>query len=88
MCISKFSIELNTFGIDDKGLTTNNIVISVKRMQIFKMDDSSVSHQPVYVSFLDDSSVHHPPGKVLIVGMIQNTAILNFSVNLWGSSLN
>ena len=35
-------------------------------MQIFKVDDLLVSHQPVYVSFLDDLPVNHPPSKVLM----------------------
>ena len=41
---------LNAFQIDDKNVTTNNIC--EKCVQIFKMDDSSVSHQPVYKIFL------------------------------------
>ena len=44
-------------------LNTNNI--GEKGEQIFKMDDASVHHQPVYVSFLNDSLVHHLPRKVL-----------------------
>ena len=59
----KFSIELNTFQIDDKDLNTNTIC--EKRKFIFKMDDTSVSHPPVYVGFLDDSTVHHLPGKMI-----------------------
>ena len=64
MCTIDFSINLNTFHIDDKDLTTNNIC--EKSVQIFKMDDSSVSPQSVYVSFLDDLLVRHPPSRVLI----------------------
>ena len=67
MCTIKFSIELNTFQTDDKYryYYTNNIC--EKSVQIFKMDDSSVSHQPVYVSYLDDSLMRHLPGKVLTI---------------------
>ena len=64
MCTTKISILLNTFQIDDKDLTTNNIC--EKSAQIFKMDDASVCHPPVYVSFWDDSLVCHPPGKALM----------------------
>ena len=60
MCTIKFSIELNTFQIN-----TELLVISVKSAQIFKMDDTYVRHQPVYLSFLDDSPMRHPLGKVL-----------------------
>ena len=49
----KFSLELKTFQINDRDLNTNNVC--EKSEQNFKMDDASVSHQPVYVSFLDDS---------------------------------
>ena len=63
MCTIKFSIELNIFQIDDKDITTNNIC--EKCAQILKMNDASVRHLPLYVSFLDDSIVHHLPGKVL-----------------------
>ena len=49
MCTIKFSMEFNTFQIDDRDLTTNNIC--EKSAQILKMDDSSVSHQPVSASF-------------------------------------
>ena len=63
MCTIKFSEDLNTFGIDDKDLNTNNI--RAKSEQIFKMDDSLVSHPPIYVRFLDDSPVRHPLSKVL-----------------------
>ena len=49
MCLSKFSIELTTFQIDDKYLITNNI--RDRSVQIFEIDDSSVSHQPNYTSF-------------------------------------
>ena len=62
MCTDKFFIELNAFQIDDKDLTTDNIC--EKCMQIFKMYDSLVGHQSVYVSFLDDSPVSHLPGSV------------------------
>ena len=57
MCTIKFSIELNTFWIDDKDLTNNSIC--EKSVQI------SMSHQCSYASFLDDSVVRHLPGKVL-----------------------
>ena len=63
MCTIKFFIELNTFQIDDKDLTTSNIC--EKSAQIFKMGDASVSHPPVYASFCDDLLVSHPPGEVL-----------------------
>ena len=65
MCTIKFSIELNIFQIDDIDITTNNI--GEKSAQIFKMDDTSVCHPPVYVSFWDDSPVRHPSGKVLSI---------------------
>ena len=42
-------MELNTFQIDDKNLTTNNVC--EKSTRIFKMDDALVSHPSVYVSF-------------------------------------
>ena len=57
MCKIKFSIELNTFQIDDKDLATTNIC--EKNVQIFIMDDSLLSHQPIYSRFLDYSLVHH-----------------------------
>ena len=50
MCTIRFSIELNTFQIDDDDLTTGNIC--EKSAHISKMDDASVSHPPVYSSFL------------------------------------
>ena len=40
----RFPIQLNTFQIDDKDLTTNNTC--EKRAQIFKMDESPVRHRP------------------------------------------
>ena len=49
MCTIKFSIKLDTFQIDDKDLTTNNIY--EKNKQIFKVDDASVRHPPVYIRF-------------------------------------
>ena len=55
MCMIKFFIELHTFSIDDKDLTTNNV--SEKSAQTFLMDDASVSHPSVYISFLDGSPV-------------------------------
>ena len=45
----------------------------MKSVQIFKKDDSSVSHQPIYMSFLVDSLVHHLTGKVLT--LLHRTAI-------------
>ena len=48
--------------MDDKDLTTN---ICEKSEQIFKMDDASVHHLPIYVGFLGDSVVLYPPIKVL-----------------------
>ena len=60
----KFSIELNAFQIYFKDLNTNNIC--EKTEKIFKMDDASVSHPPVTISFLDDSPVCHLPSKVLM----------------------
>ena len=42
------------------------IIFVKKSVQILKMDDSSVSHQPVYTSFLDDSPVLHLPSSVNI----------------------
>ena len=63
MCTIKFYLELNTFQIDDKDQTNKSI--SEKCVQIFKMDDSSVSHRSDHVSILDDSLVRHLPGKVL-----------------------
>ena len=63
MCTIKFSIELNIFQIDDKDITTSNIC--EKCAQMFKMDDASVCHPPVYLSFLDDSPVRYPSRKVL-----------------------
>ena len=73
MCAVKFSIELYTFQIDDKDLNTNNN--SEKSELIFEIDDASVSHPPVYETFLDDSPVRHPIGKVLktnVNGLISN----------------
>ena len=58
------SIELNTFQIDNRDLTTDNIC--EKNAQSFIMDDSLVRHPSFYVSFLDDSPVCHPPSKVLM----------------------
>ena len=57
----KFSTELNLFQIDDKDITINNVC--EKCVQIFKMDDASVRHQPIYVSLFDDSLVCHLPGE-------------------------
>ena len=62
MCTITFSIELNVFQIDDKDITTNNMC--EKNAQIISMNDASVCHPPVYLSFLDDSRVCHAPGKV------------------------
>ena len=61
MCTTTSSIELNTFQIDDKDLpvATNNIC--EKNVQIIKIDDTSASHQPTYVSFLDDPPACHLP---------------------------
>ena len=59
----KFSIELNTFHIDDKDLYANNIC--EKSEQILKMEDALVNHQPIYARFLDGSPVSLPPSKVL-----------------------
>ena len=44
MCTIKFSIELNTYNIDDKDLNTNNIC--EKSETILKMDDTLVCHLP------------------------------------------
>ena len=71
MCTVKWSIQSNTFQIDDTDLITDDIC--EKCVQIFKMGDSSVSHEPIYASFLDDSPVSHPLGKVL-----KSTKILIF----------
>ena len=64
MCSVNFSIELRTFQLNDKDLSTNNIC--EKSVPIFKMYDVSVCRQPIYVSFWDDSLVSHPPDKVLV----------------------
>ena len=66
MCTIKFSIELNTFQTDNKDPNTN---ICEKIEQIFKMDNASMHHPPIYKSFLDDSPVCHLPSKVLRVSM-------------------
>ena len=73
MCTIKFSIELNTFPIDDRDLTSNNIC--EKNALILKMDDASI----VYTSFLDDSPVYHPPDKVLniLLSFIKTYCICN-----------
>ena len=90
MCTVKFSIELTIFQTDDKDITTSNIC--EKSAQIFKMDDASVhhppvyvsflddplvSHLPIYVSFLDDSTVRHPPSKVLRVSQLNLILYMN-----------
>ena len=49
---------------------TELLIISVKSVQIFKMDDASVRHAPIYTSFLDDLVVPHPPSKVLKIWYI------------------
>ena len=49
MCAIKFSIELNTFQIDDKDLDTNNIC--EKSEQIFKMEDALVCIIPFSLVF-------------------------------------
>ena len=59
----KFSIEVNIFHINDKDLTTNNIC--EKSEQLFRKDDASVCHSPIYASVLDDSPVRQLPSKVL-----------------------
>ena len=64
MTTNKFSVELNTFPIDEKDLTTTTTICG-KSAQMFKLNDPLVSHPPVKVSVLDDSPAHHPPGKVL-----------------------
>ena len=81
MCTIKFSIWLDTFQIDDKDLTTNNIC--EKSAQTVKMDDASVHHPPVYVSFFEDSPVRHPSGKVLMKNstLTRGCCILNELVN-------
>ena len=58
MCTIRFLVELNTCKIDVFN-------ICEKSEPVFKMDDASVRHPPVYVDFLDDSPVRHPPSKVL-----------------------
>ena len=63
LCTVKLSIELNTFRIDDEDLNTNNIH---ENEQIFEMNDASVRHQPISVSFLDASPVCCLYDKMLI----------------------
>ena len=46
---------------------TNNICEKIE--QVFKMDNASIRHPPIYKSFLDDSPVCHLPSKVLRVSM-------------------
>ena len=55
-------------------LTPNNIC--EKGAKIFKMGDTLVCHQPVYLSFLGDSPVCLLPGKVLIQNGRTSTVIV------------
>ena len=56
----KFSIELNTFQIDDKDVTTNNICEKMRK----------------FLKWMDDASVHHRPGKMLIFSILGQLAKL------------
>ena len=48
MCTVELSLRVNTFQIDDKDLTTNTIT-ERESEQISKMDDTLVSHPPIYI---------------------------------------
>ena len=55
MCTIKFSIELNTFQMDDNDQPTNNIC--EKSAQLYKIDDISVGYTPGKVL-----NSHYTPG--------------------------
>ena len=77
-----------TTGLVIKSITTSPTLAGEHMLFILQvsilseqMDDSSVSHQPFYVSFLEDSMEHHPPGKVLIIKSGETEVLLELNLN-------